>query len=110
MGSVASGATGTMRQGWKAAPREIFVYHTHHSTTEEDIKDLVGETSKVDVIEVEKRSREGTYFGSFRIRVNREDFDKAMQPECWPAGLSVREYFVGRPKPRVDATANPKDS
>ena len=75
------GGAGQARQGWKAAPRDIFVYHTHHSTTEEDIRDLVSETSKVEVLEVEKRSREGAYFGSFKIRVSRDQFDVAMQPE-----------------------------
>ena len=69
------------------------------STNEYDIKDPVNETSKVDILEVEKRSKKGSYFGSFRIRINREDFEKATQPEHWPAGWSVREYFVGRPKP-----------
>ena len=96
--SAPGGLAGGGRQGWRAAPRDIFVYHTHHSTTEEDIKDLVGETSKVEVLEVEKRSRMGSYFGSFRLKVNREDFEAAMQPEHWPAGWSVREYFVARQK------------
>ena len=82
------------------------MYHTHHSTTEDDIKDLVTETSKVEIIEVEKRSRFGSYFGSFRVRVNREEFDTAMQPEHWPAGWSVREYFMARQKPG----ARPTDS
>ena len=40
----------------------------------------------------------GSYFGSFRVRVNREDFDAALQPQHWPAGWSVREYFVARQK------------
>ena len=97
--SVTGDQGGQARQGWRAAPRDIFVYHTHHSTCEEDIKDLVMETSKVEVIEVEKRSREGSYFGSFRLRVNRGQFDTAMQPEHWPAGWSVREYFVARQRP-----------
>ena len=95
------------RQGWKAAPRDIFVYHTHHSTTEDDIRDLVNETSKVEVLEVERRSREGSYFGSFKVRVSRDQFDVAMQPEHWPAGWSVREYFNARPKP---ATGGQPDS
>ena len=82
------------------------MYHTHHSTTEDDIKDLVTETSKVEIIEVEKRSRFGSYFGSFRVRVNREEFDTAMQPEHWPAGWSVREYFMARQNPG----ARPTDS
>ena len=61
------GGAGGVRQGWKSAPREIFVYHTHNSTTEQDIRDLIAETSKVEVLEIEQRSREGAYFGSFRV-------------------------------------------
>ena len=76
----------------------MFVYHTHHSTTELDIRDLIAETSNVEVIEVEKRSREGAYFGSFRVRVNRDEFERALAPEHWPSGWSVREYFVARKK------------
>ena len=100
--AASAGGAGGVRQGWKSAPREVFVYHTHHSTTEEDIRDLIAETSKVEVLEVEKRSREGAYFGSFRVRVNRDEFEKAMAPECWPSGWSVREYFVARKKPEAD--------
>ena len=96
----ASGA-GSVREGWKSSPREIFVYHTHHSTTEQDVRDLVSETSKVEVLEVEKRSQMGAYFGSFRVRVNRDEFEKALSPEFWPSGWSIREYFVARKKPEA---------
>ena len=48
-----SGGAGVVRQGWKSSPREIFVYHTHHSTTEDDMRDLVNETSMVEVLEIE---------------------------------------------------------
>ena len=80
------------------------MYHTHHSTTEEDIRDLVSETSKVEVLEVERRSRMGAYFGSFRVRVNRDEFEKALSPECWPSGWSIREYFVARKKSEATCT------
>ena len=43
----------------KGGKQHLEIYHTHNSTTVEDIKDLVKETSKVEVLEVEKRSREG---------------------------------------------------
>ena len=104
--AAAAGGAGGVRQGWKSAPRELFVYHTHHSTTDEDIKDLIGETSKVEVLEIEKRSREGAYFGSFRVRVNRDEFEKALSPEHWPSGWSVREYFVARKKPDLQQNQN----
>ena len=84
--AAAEGGAGIVRQGWKSAPRDLFVYHTHNSTTEEDIKDLIGETSKVEVLQVERRSRDHAYFGSFRVSVNRDEFEKALAPEHWPSG------------------------
>ena len=38
-----------------AAPRNIFVYHTDIQTTEEDILAVIDETSKVNVLQIEKR-------------------------------------------------------
>ena len=72
------------------------MYHTHHSTTGDDIKELLAETSKVAVLGIEKRSNEHAYFGSFRVTVNRTDFDEAVKAEHWPEGWSIREYFVSR--------------
>ena len=72
------------------------MYHTHHSTTTEDIKDLIKETSKVATLAIEKRSNPHAYHGSFRVSVNRTDFDEAIKPDNWPAGWSIREYFVSR--------------
>ena len=45
------------------------------------------------VINVEKRSNEYAYYGSFRVTINRADFEKALDPINWPVGWSVREYF-----------------
>ena len=72
------------------------MYHTAHETTVDDIKDLISETSKVKVINVEKRSNEYAYYGSFRVTINRADFEKALDPINWPVGWSVREYFHSR--------------
>ena len=93
---------GSVRAGWKSSPRDLFVYHTAHETTEDDMKDLINETSKVQVINVEKRSNEYAYYGSFRVTINRVDFDKAMDPAHWPVGWSVREYFHSRKKKEGD--------
>ena len=87
-----------MRPGWKSPPRDLFVYHTAHETTEDDIRDLISMTSKINVINVEKRSNEYAYYGSFRVTINRSDFEKALDPVNWPVGWSVREYFHSRKK------------
>ena len=41
---------------WAAAPRNIFVYHTDRNASEEDIGAIIEETSKVEVLEIEKKS------------------------------------------------------
>ena len=50
------------------------------------------------MIEVEKRSPDHSYYGSFRVKLNRQDYDKALKPEYWPRGWSVRQYFHARKK------------
>ena len=92
------GAAGN-RKGWQAAPKDLFVYHTSCDTESDDIKDVLKETADITVINVEKRSREYSYYGSFRVTISRQDFTKALKPEYWPEGWSVREYFHARKKP-----------
>lgn len=92
----------SIRVGWTPAPRDIFVYHTNHLTTTEDISDLMIDQSKVTPMNVEKRSKEYAYFGSFRVTVRRDDFDEAMKAEKWPAGWSIREYYVSRERREVE--------
>ena len=98
MAPPGGGDAQSIRPGWKSPPRDLFVYHTAHETTEDDIKDLISMTSKVTVTNVEKRSNEFAYYGSFRVTINRADFEKALDPVNWPAGWSVREYFHSRRK------------
>ena len=68
--------------------------------------------SKVTPMNVEKRSKEFAYFGSFRVTVRRDDFDEAMKAEHWPAGWSIREYYVSRERREVERLqrANGNDS
>jgi hypothetical protein len=100
--SVAGLNSQSNRVGWTPAPRDIFVYHTNHLTTAEDISDLMKAQSKVSPMNIEKRSKEYAYFGSFRVTVRRDDFDEAMKPEHWPAGWSIREYYVSRERREVE--------
>ena len=99
---VSKANVASIRIGWTPAPRDIFVYHTNHLTTKEDISDLMVAQSKVIPMNVEKRSKEYAYFGSFRVTVRRDDFDEAMKAEHWPAGWSIREYYVSRERREVE--------
>ena len=85
----------------------MFVYHTDIETSVDDIRAIVAETSNVDILEIEKKSHVNAYYGSFRVSVRRNDFVKAMLPENWPDGWSIREYF----RPRVaQAASSPENS
>ena len=99
-------STGANAARWAAAPRNLFVYHTDKNASADDIKAIVQETSNVEVLEVEKKSHAEAYHGSFRVSVRRNDFEKAILPENWPAGWSVREYFHPRPKRHVQVDNN----
>ena len=94
------------RHVWTAAPRDIFVYHTDMQTSDEDIEAIIAETSKVEVLRIEKKSHVDAYYGSFRVSVRRNDFEKAMLPENWPDGWSVREYFQPRAKRVLNQSSN----
>ena len=96
-GTYKSQGENVARRTWAAAPRDMFVYHTDIQTSEDDIRAIVEETSNVDILEVEKKSHANAYYGSFRVSVRRNDYEKAMSPENWPDGWSIREYF----RPRV---------
>jgi hypothetical protein len=79
-------------------------------TTTNDISDLMTAQSKVTPMNVEKRSKEFAYFGSFRVTVRRDDFDEAMKAEHWPAGWSIREYYVSRDRREVERLQRANDN
>ena len=90
----------------KAAPFDVFVCNTHNSTTEETIKEALmfytgDENGDGGVVptEVECRSREGMYRKSWRVQVSYSDKEKVLEPNNWPAGWGVRQYFRARTGP-----------
>ena len=97
-GTYKSQGDNEARRVWAAAPRDMFVYHTDIQTSEDDINAIIEETSKVQVLRIEKKSHADAYYGSFRVSVRRNDYEKAMLPENWPDGWSIREYFQPRAK------------
>ena len=102
-GSYKSQAAG---HTWSAAPRDIFVYLAGIGTTTDDIKTLITETSKVNVLEVEQKNHAESYYASFRVSVRRNEYEEATKPEYWPDGWSIREYFRPRTKRNENQTAN----
>ena len=106
-GSYKSQAAG---HTWTAAPRDIFVYHTDIETSTEDIEALIAETSKVNVLQIEKKNHAEAYHGSFRVSVRHNEFVEAIKPEYWPDGWSIREYFRPRAKRDTEQRADGTDA
>ena len=77
-----------------APPADIFVWGMHPDTTDEDIvNDLAASDIKIEVKDVEKKSKEEAPFNSYRIRVPAPDLQKALDPSIWPLRVKVREYI-----------------
>lgn len=87
-----------------AAPFDIYVCNTHHTTTEEGIRKTLQDNtsgdagSGVQALEVVCQSKEGMFKKSWRIRVNFADKDRALEPETWPEGWGIRKFFYPRKK------------
>ena len=77
----------------KSAPVEFFISNTDVETVEEDVKEAAKNLAKVEILEVEKKTKEGATYGSFRIKVEREDFGKCVSEDSWPNGWKVRRFF-----------------
>ena len=109
-GTAAATTTGGAegRSGWGSAPSNIFVYHTAPDTTDQDVREAAKHFGNIVVKNVERRSNEYSYYGSFRVTIDRNDFDTAMSSSSWPSGWSVRQYFVSRI--RSNANNSNKDS
>ena len=69
--SAPGGRAGEGRQGWRAAPRDIFVYHTHHSTSEEDIN--LRKSLKDTLVQIAKtRDKESYAQREDKVKYNKE--------------------------------------
>ena len=64
------------RKGWKSVPVEFFISNTDIETSEDEIKEAAKNLAKVETLEIERKTKEGATYGSFRIKVDREDFGK----------------------------------
>ena len=81
------------RKGWKSAPVEFFISNTNVETSTEDVKEAARNFAKIESIEIEKKTKEGATYGSFRIKVERQDYEKCINEDSWPQGWKIRKFF-----------------
>ena len=48
---------------------------------------------KIDPIEIEKKTKLEATYGSFRIKINKEDLESSMKDESWPKGWKIRRFY-----------------
>lgn len=93
VGSGVRDSAGAARR-MKTARSDVFIYAVDPDTTVEDIiEDLAFSQVEVSAPNVVKKTRVGyTGLDCYRISVKREDLEKALKPDTWPAGVRVREW------------------
>lgn len=81
----------------KTAPRKAYLYVSQldPSTKPEDVMDfLSGEFPEV-TCEV-LQSRHPELYASFKVSLDRDNLEKAMNAETWPCGSIIRRFFIRR--------------
>ena len=99
---------GSAETKWSCAPVELFICNTDVEISEEDVKEAAKEIINVDLLEVERKTKEGANYGSFRIKVNRKDSDRCLKDESWPKGWRIRKFFRNYKVKKVDNGARLK--
>ncbi len=79
-----------------ALTRDMFVSHLDRDTNAKDLEDHIKEKGIV-VIDIEQKSNEKANLKSFKVKVNKSDYEKMMDPEIWPRGVQCRAFFYRRP-------------
>ena len=87
----------------KSAPRrlELFVFNVDSSIDEERLRNREFITSEhVDVLEIERTSKEGAWTQSFRVLVTAPNPRCTLDNDFWPRGIGCRQYYRKRPHTR----------
>ena len=77
----------------------MLLFNTHHTTTEEIVKQALQECSSetgeaIIAKKVTRLSKDGMYRVSWRVTVDFKDKDRVLSGESWPEGWGYRK-FVG---------------
>ena len=78
----------------KSPPVDIFVYGVPQDTEKEDIiADLADSDVKIADTDIVLLSKGTPAVVSYKISVNAEDLEKALNPNVWPIRVKVREFI-----------------
>ena len=85
----------------KSAPRrlELFVFNVDSSIDEERLREFIT-SEHVDVLEIERTSKEGAWTQSFRVLVTAPNPRCTLDNDFWPRGIGCRQYYRKRPHAR----------
>ena len=100
------------RQGrkMKSPPVDIFIYGMHPDTTDDDIiNDLKDSDIVIEARDIIKKSKPESALHSYKISVNAEDLQKALDPSIWPMRVKVREYIYYSRKNLRNQQQSPRD-
>ena len=75
-----------------SAPVELFVFNVNKNVDEETMKGYMKDNQGLELLECEKVSHNDARNKSFRVKVNPQDFEKAMKEDTWPYLVRVRQY------------------
>ena len=53
-------------------------------------------TQGVDIVELEELKRTHNRFKSFRLRIRKTDLTRITDPDFWPIGITVKNFFRGK--------------
>ena len=84
---------GEVPVGWRSSNVEFFIRDCSVETSEKDVKEAAVKIAKVNLLEVEKKTKEGATYGSFRIKVRKEDSWLVKKDDSWPPGWKIRNFY-----------------
>ena len=47
----------------------------------------------METLEIEKKTKDGAKYGSFKIKVERDDFGKCVSEDSWLQGWKIKRFF-----------------
>ena len=85
----------------KSAPRrlELFVFNVDASIDDEHLREFIA-SEHVDVLELERMSKEEAWTQSFRVLVTAPNPRCTLDNDFWPHGIGCRQYYRKRPNTR----------
>lgn len=87
-----------------APKRCIFIYGAHPNTKNIDlVKQLEGHDIVIMDSDIQRMSKDDSFYLSFKINIEAKDFEKSLDPSVWPKHIHVRKFHFRKLKPAAVA-------